>query len=231
MLRLIHIGKGMPVSYPVDPTGTFQPGQVAQLKQLGNEIVCGVSDGTAPIGIIDDINAVAFTAPAKDEVVVIGPIVGVDDGYGNYVSATEANKELRWPNIVRSSFVADYEGLILNVVNGILTAPVGTTLNYDSDGDGINESIRTIVDYMYRIGNIPGDNTTAGSGRITFWKDRGIFETDMYDTTARFVVNATLYVNADGMFTTSQPSASHPGVAMVTGPPTGLNNTLELLWY
>ena len=230
MLRLIQIGNSLPVSFPVDPTATFQPGQVAQLKVIGNEIVCGTSDGTAPFGIIDDINTAAFTAASKDEVVVISA-VGVGDGYGNYVTPIDVMKNLRFANIVRSSFTADYEGLILNDINGIVTAPAGSELNYDSDGDGIPDSIRTIVDYVYRIPNIPGENTTVGSGRITVWFQRGIFETDQFDTTQRYAVNATLFVNAEGKFTTHQSSPNIPGVAMVTGPPTGLTPTLELIWF
>jgi hypothetical protein len=230
MLRLIQIGNTLPVSFPVDPTATFQPGQVAQLKVIGNEIVCGTSDGTAPFGIIDDINTAAFTAASKDEVVVISA-VGVGDGYGNYVTPIDVMKNLRFANIVRSSFTADYDGLILNDVNGIVTAPTGSALNYDSDGDGIPDSIRTVVDYIYRIPNIPGENTTVGSGRITVWFQRGIFETDQFDTTQRYAVNATLFVNAEGKFTTHQAGPNLPGVAMVTGPPTGLTPTLEVLWF
>lgn len=229
MLKLIQIGNTLPLSYPVDPTSTFQPGQIAQLKVIGNEIVCGVSDGTAPFGIIDDINTSAFTAPVIDEVVVI-PAVGIHDGYGNYVNAISTMKNLRFPNIVRSSFVTDVEGLILNDVNGIIELPAGVALNYDSDGDGIPDSVRTIVSYIYRIANIPGDNTTIGSGHITIWFQRGIFETDQYDNKKRYVVNATLFCNADGLLTTEQPTASHPGIAIVTGPPTGINETLEFLW-
>lgn len=220
---------GLPVSFPVSPTDTFQPGQIAQLKQMGNEIVCGLSDGTAPIGIIDDINTSAFTAPVTDEVAVIS-VAGIHDGYGNYVSAVDAMKTLRFPNIVRSSFVCDVEGLILNDVNGVIEAPAGTEMNYDSDGDGVVDSIRTIVSYIYRIANIPGDNTTMGSGRITVWFNRGIYETDQFDTKARYVISASLFCNAEGMLTTTQPSANHPGIAIVTGPPTPLNNTLEFMW-
>lgn len=230
MLRLIQVGNTLPLSFPVDPSATFQPGQIAQLKVTGNEIVCGVSDGTAPLGIIDDINTSAFTAPVKDEVVVV-PLVGVvgPDGY-NLVAAVNTEKRLRFSNIVRSSFRADVEGLVLHDVNGVIEVPAGTPLNYDSDGDGIKDSLRTVVDYVYRIPNVPGDNTTVGSGRMTIWFARGIFETDQYDTTQRYVVNATLFVNEDGMLTTKQPSASHPGVAIVTGPPTGVVETLEFLW-
>jgi hypothetical protein len=230
MLRLVQVGNSLPLSYPVDPTSTFQPGQIAQLKVLGNEIVCGISDGTAPMGIIDDINTSAFTAPVNDEVVVI-PAVGIHDGYGNYISAIDTMKTLRFSNIVRSSFTCDVEGLILNDVNGVIEAPAGTELNYDSDGDGTADSIRVICSYTYRIANIPGDNTTIGSGRITVWFQRGIFETDQYDTKQKYVVNATLFCNAEGLLTTEQPTANHPGIAIVTGPPTGMNQTLEFLWY
>jgi len=230
MLRLISVGNTLPVSFPVDPVSTFEAGQVAQMKVIGNEIVCGTSDGTAPFGIIDDINTTAFTAPSRDEVVVISA-VGVGDGYGNYITPIEAMKNLRFANIVRSSFTSDFDGITLNEINGIITAPAGTRLNYDSDGDGIPDSIRVIVDYVYRIPGIPGQNTTVGSGRITVWFQRGLFQTDQYDTTQRYAVNATLFVNAEGKFTTQQLSPGHPGVAMVTGPPSGIDTTLELLWY
>lgn len=230
ILRLIQIGNTLPLSFPVNPSSEFQPGQVAQLNVIGNEIVCGVSDGTAPIGIIDDINTSAFTRPMIDEVVVI-PAVGTHDGYGRYVSVIDVMKDLRKPSIVRSSFTCDVEGLILNDNNGILIAPAGTPLNWDADGDGIPDSIRTIVSYIYRIANIPGDNTTIGSGRITVWFGRGIFETDQYDAKKRYVVNATLFCNGEGLFTTEQPTPSHPGIAMVTGPPSGINTTLELIWF
>lgn len=230
MLRPISIGNTLPVSFPVDPTSEFEPGQVAQMKVIGNEIVCGTSDGTAPFGIIDDINTQAFTAPSKDEVVVI-PAVGVGDGYGNYITPIVASKNLRFANIVRSSFTSDFDGITLNDINGIISAPAGTRLNYDSDGDGIPDSIRVIVDYVYRIPGIPGENSTVGSGRMTIWIQRGIFQTDQYDTTQRYAVNATLFVNAEGKFTTQQLSPNHPGVAMVTGPPSGIDETLELIWY
>jgi len=229
VLRLISVGNTLPLSYPVDPTSTFQPGQIGQLKVIGDAIVCGVSDGTAPLGIIDDVNASAFTAPVRDEVVTV-PVIAVSDGY-QLVVAMDTKGELRFPNVVRSSFTADIEGLVLNDVNGLITVAAGTPLNLDSDGDGILDSVRTIVSYIYRVPNVPGDNTTAGSGRITIWFQRGIFETDQYDTTQRYIVNAALFVNEDGLFTSAQPSSSHPGVAMVTGPPSGIVETLEVLWF
>jgi hypothetical protein len=227
---MIQAGNALPISYSIDPTAVFQPGQIAQLKVMGNEVVCGVSDGTAPMGIIDDVNSSAFTANSIDEVVDI-TAVGVNDGYGHYFSAAEAMKTLDFANVVRSSFVADIEGLTLIDTNGVLVAPAGTELNYDRDGDGIVDTIRTVVSYVYRIANIPGDNTTLGSGRITVWFARGIFETDQYDTTQKYVVNATLFVNSEGKLTTKQTGAGYPGVALVCGPPSSINGTIEFLWY
>jgi len=229
MLRIIHAGNTMPLSYPVDPSATFQPGQIGQLKVMGNNIMCGVSDGTAPFGIIDDVASSAFTSPSKDEVVTI-PCVAVSDGY-QLVAAIDTKGELRFPSVIRSSFIADVEGLILNEINGIITVQAGTALNFDSDGDGILDSLRTVVNYQYRIANIPGDNSTIGSGQITLWYGRFVLETNMYDTTQRYIVNATLFVNSEGMLTTKQESANCPGVAMVTGPPSGIVETLEALWF
>lgn len=228
MLRLIQIGNTLPLSFPVDPSATFQPGQIAQLKVTGNEIVAGVSDGTAPLGIIDDINTSAFTAPSIDEVVVI-PVVGVSDGY-QLVVAQNTEKRMRFANIVRSSFVADIEGLILHEINGVIEVQQNTPLNFDADGDGTFDSVKTVVSYQYRIPGIPGDNTTVGSSRMTVWFERGIFETDQFDTVQVYIVNATLFVDSEGHLTTAQPSASHPGVAIVTGPPSGIVQTLEFLW-
>jgi hypothetical protein len=228
MLRLIQVSNQLPVSFPVDYTATFQAGQIAQLKVMGNEVVCGVSDGTAPFGIIDDINTSAFTAPVTDRVVTI-LTVGIYMGDG-YYSAIESMATIH-PNVVRSSFVADVEGLLLNDENGLVIAPAGTKLNYDSDGDGIVDSIRTVVNYVYRIANIPGDSTITGSGRMTVWFGRGIYETDQFDTRQRYVVNATLFVNGEGLLTTEQLTPSHVGIGMVSGPPSGITPTLELIWF
>ena len=228
MLRLIQIGNSLPVSFPVDPTSVFQPGQIGQLKVIGNEIVCGISDGTAPFGIIDDINTSAFTAPVTDRVVIM-PAIGMLDAYGQFLSVMEVMAPIH-PNVVRSSFTADIPGLILNDENGLVIAPAGTPLNYDSDGDNVLDSIRTVVNYVYRIANIPGDNTTIGRGRSTLWFMRGIFETDQFDTRQRYVVNATLFVNGEGLLTTEQPTPAHPGIAMVSGPPSGITPSLEFLW-
>ena len=71
MLKVIHTGNALPMSLPVDPTAEFEPGMFAQLGLIGNDIVAGVSDGTAPLGIIDDVRTTAFTKAQVDEIVVI----------------------------------------------------------------------------------------------------------------------------------------------------------------
>ena len=142
MLRLVQVGNTLPFSYPVDPTASFQPGQISQLKVMGNEIVCGVSDGTAPLGIIDDTNASAYTSPVKDEVVIV-PVMPISDGY-RLVAAIDTKQELRFSNIVRSSFVADVEGLVLNDINGIVTVPAGTPLMLFNIGQKLGHKARTI---------------------------------------------------------------------------------------
>lgn len=229
MLRLIQVGNSLPMSYPVDISSTFQPGAIGQLKLIGNDIVIGLSDGTAPLGIIDDVRTNAFTQPVVDEIVII-PANGIDtDGY-YYYTHSNSKQELANANLLRTSFMSNYEGLILNPVNGILTLPAGSLLNYDSDGDGHADSVRTIVNYVYQVPSIPGDDTTTGSNRVTLWFQRGIFATDQFDTLQRYPINATLFVNENGILTTKQNSAMHPGVGIVTASPSANINTLEFLW-
>ena len=71
MLKVIHSGNAMPLSLPIDPTSEFQPGMFAQLGLLGNDTVATVSDGSAPLGIIDDVRTTAFTKSQIDEIVII----------------------------------------------------------------------------------------------------------------------------------------------------------------
>ena len=58
---------------------------------------------------------------------------------------------------------------------------------------------------------------------------RMFVETLNYDVHVKYPVNATLYVS-DGLLTTKQEAATHPGVAMVVNPPNALDATLRLMW-
>lgn len=222
------MGNTLPFSFPVDPNSEFQPGQIAQLGVMGNQVVCGVSDGRVPIGIIDDIKTHSFTAASIDEI-VIAPATGVLQN-GVLVTPVDIKVELQNPVILPSSFVSDPIDVELIPRNGVIVFLAGTPLNFSMTNSGIPDSIRTRVSYTYQIPNIPGDDSTFASGRVTVWFSRIIAQTDMYDTSVRYPVNATLFVNDKGMFTTHRISEEFPGVAIVTAPPTSLHSSLEFLW-
>src|SRR3954470_21048502 len=103
MFRIVQAGNSLPHSWPVDPNAEFQPGQLAQLNVIGNNIVAGVSDGTAPIGIIDEVKTRAHTAPAIDEVIIV-PVTGIGSPP---VAPMDIKAELANPNVVPSSFISN----------------------------------------------------------------------------------------------------------------------------
>lgn len=228
MLRIIHVGPPMPISYPVHPSAEFEPGQIGQLTVVGNDIMVTVSDGTAPIGIIDDSRTNSFSRPQVDEVVEINLAESEIeiDGNNNRVNTSTSVGYLEFPNIYQDSFVSDVS-LILNPVNGVVEIPAGTPLNYDSDGDGEFDSFKIICNYLYRIANKPGDDSTLGSNRVTVYYQKGIYATDQFDTREIYPLNATLYVGLDGRLTSKQPTPGHPGIAIVTGPPSAIESSLE----
>ena len=229
MLRVIQSGTGRPISYPVDPNATFLSGMIAQMKSIGGDIVAGVSDGISPFAIIDDIRDTAFSKPVIDEVVVIQAPSVTTDGYGNYYMGAEASQFLNNAYIIASSFVADVEGLSLNDINGALKAPVGAQLNYSTTG-GVFDAIRTLVRYSFQVPNISGEDSTIGSGRVTLWFTRGVFQTDQYEMSP-FAVNSNLYVSSEGKLTTEQSLANQPSVGMCLVPPGSVDTMLEFLWY
>ena len=228
MLRLIQVGNALPASFICDPSAEFQPGQIAELTVIGNQVMATVSNGTAPIGIIDEIKTKAFTNVSWNEVVIV-PATSVIGPSGVPVTPIDIKAELRRPNIVASSFNSTIN-VYLNPVNGIVTFLAGTPLNFDLIGSGSPNAIRTIVNYTYQVANIPGDDSTQGSGRITVWFNRMFAQTDQYETNQQYPVRANLYVSEYGFLTTRRPSAIHPAVAMVTAPPTPMNPCIEFLW-
>lgn len=228
MLRLTQVGNSLPFSFAVDPSAEFQPGQIAQLNVMGNQIVCGVSDGTCPLGIIDDMKSNSFTAAAIDEVKIV-PAVGVLSTNGQLVTPTDIKTELENSNIVERSFMNDIDVLLIPR-NGVIIIPQGTPLNFDNTGSGSPDSIRVVVSYTYQVPNIPGDDTTSASGRVTVWFQRIIAQTDQFETNQRYPVNANLFVSESGLLTTRMPSVNHSAVAIVTAPPTSLQESLEFLW-
>lgn len=234
MLKAVQIGNSLPFSFPVDPSAVFESGMIAELKLIGNDIVAGVSTGLAPLGIIDDINTKAFSQPMIDEEVIFGPdLIGtpVSGPGGQLVTATDNVTTLQNPSIIKGSFVSNYP-VIVNYKNGVIKIPAGSFLNYKVNPDPTAplDSIRIIVSYLYQVPDLPGDNTTLGSGRVTIWFQRAIWQTDQFDTTQGYPINATLFSGLDGKLTTKQPTPNHPGIAFVTGPPTANSILLEFMW-
>lgn len=225
----MQVGNTLPVSFICDPSAEFQPGQIAELTVIGNQVMATVSNGTAPVGVIDDIKTKAFTNVSWNEVVIV-PAVGVIGPDNVIVTPVDIKTELRRPNIVPSSFNSTVN-LVLNPINGVVTFVAGTALNFDAIGNGTPNAIRTVVNYTYQVANIPGDDSTQGSGRMTVWFERMFFQTDQYETNQQYPVRANLYVSEIGFLTTRRPSSIHPAVAMVTAPPTPMNPMIEVLYF
>ncbi len=202
---------------------------IAELTVIGNQVMATVSNGTAPIGVIDDIKTRAFTNVSWNEVVIV-PAVGVPGPNGTLVTPIDIKAELKKPNIIPSSFTSTTK-VVLNAVNGVINFVAGTPLNFDLVGSGQPNAIRTIVNYTYYVANIPGDDSTQGSGRVTVWFDRMFFQTDQYETNQQYPVRANLFVSETGFLTTRRPSEIHPAVGMVTAPPSPLNPMLEILYF
>lgn len=230
MLKVIHT-MGLPSSFPVHPSAEFEPGMLLQFMVVGNDIVAGISDGTAPCAICDDARTNAFTRPVIDEIIQI-PVSSesiTTDGNGKLVNSVEVSGLIENPHIIQSSFISDIS-VFLNYVNGVATIPVGTELNYSFAGTGINDGYKVIVSYIYRISNKPGDDTTASSGRVTGHYTRGFYATDQYETDQAYPLNATLFCSAAGKFTTKQINENYPGIALVSGPPSSTQSLLEFMW-
>lgn len=226
ILRILQSGNSLPISFIVDPAAEFEPGQVAQLGLNGNQQVCGVSDGRAPIGIIDDIKKNSFSSTSIDEEVIVTP---PDVIVNNGKTLIDIKAELRHSQVMPSSFVSRNLPVELKAENGVVTFLSGTELNYDSSGSGLPDSIRTVVSYTYQIPNVPGDDSTFASGMITVWFQKMLFATDQFETNQRYPINAPLFVSESGLLTTRQIDPQYPSIALVTAPPTSVAGALEAL--
>jgi hypothetical protein len=214
----------------VDPAAEFQPGMVASVTVIGNQVMGTVSDGTCPIGVIDDIKIRAFTAVSWNEVITV-PAIGVANPNvpGQLITPVDIKAELNHAYVAPQSFVSSVPVQLIPT-NGVIKFVAGTPLNYDLLGTGTPNAIRTTVNYTYQVPNIPGDDSTQGSGRMTFWYQRMFFQTDMIETNQTYPVRANLYVSEIGLFTTRRPSPVHPAIGITTSPPSPVNSLLEILW-
>lgn len=230
MLRLIQESNQLPYTWQVDPSAEFEAGMIAQLTVIGNQVMATVSNGSAPIGIIDDQKTKSFTANAWDETITI-PVPAPVVGPGNtLITSMDIKVELANPNVMPNSFMSIPVEVQLIPRNGVIVFPAGTILNYDLLGTGVPNAIKTNVRYTYQIPNIIGDDSTYASQRVTVWFGRMLAETNMFEVNQIYPVNANLFVSELGLLTTRQPAPNYPSVAIVTAPPSTLAATLQFLW-
>ncbi|MFZ4795924.1 MAG: hypothetical protein ACOYMA_00425 [Bacteroidia bacterium] len=128
-----------------------------------------------------------------------------------------------------NSFVCDIP-VYLKEKNGAVIIPTGTELNYDQNGTG-PDSIKFICSYMHQIPGVPGDDSVIGSNRITIWYGKMIFQTDQFEASQRYALNAPLFCNESGYLTTRQVTPTHPAIGMVVGPPSARLPNLEVLLF
>lgn len=202
---------------------------LAQLTVIGNQVMATVSNGSAPIGIIDDIKTKAFTSTSWDETITT-VATGVLGPNNQLVTPVDIKIELNNPNVLPSSFISIPVDCQLIPRNGVVIFPAGTPLNYDLLGTGQPNAIKTNVRYTYQIPNIIGDDSTQGSNRVTVWFQRMLAQCDKFETNQIYPLNANLFVSEIGLLTTRQPAPNYPAVAIVTAPPTPILGFLEFLW-
>lgn len=213
-------------SAPVDPSATFEAGQVAGLVEINGELFVTVSDGVSipPVGVIDDNKTRAFTGTVLDEVQLVPAPVTINSS-GQLVSTLDVMGSFDETNIIDSSFASNLD-IVLNPKKGVFTIPAGTPVNYD-DGQGF-VGFEIIASYRFKIVDFPGDDTTDGSGQISIHFNRGIFTTNIFDTLATYQPGSPLFVTRDGMLT-SQETGS-PMVAIALQPSSSVSNELMFMW-
>lgn len=226
-LRVLYTSGNTTGTWGLDPTVEIQAGMIAGLIEMGGDIFVTVSDGCniPPIGIIDDTKTEAFSKPSLDERIFI-PATGVSDGYGNLVSTVDVLGYLNNATIIPSTFVSSMD-VLLNPRNGVIQVPAGSILNQIDPQDPGKTGFEIFVSYNYQIPDLPGEDTTAGSGKVSVHIFRGIYTTDQFDPVVDYPLSAPLYCGKDGRFTT-EPWG--PIVGIVTGPPSILITELEFMW-
>jgi hypothetical protein len=229
MLRIIAEAMSLPYSWAVDSSAEFEAGFIAQLTIIGNQVVATVSNGSAPIGIIDDQKTRAFTGTAWDETVIV-PAAGVPGPNNTLVTPVDIKAELNNPNVLPNTFISIPVAVQLIPRNGVIVFPAGTPLNCDLLGTGIFNAIKTNVRYNFSQANIIGDDTTFASQRVTVWYSRIIFETNIFEPNQVYSVNTNLFCSEFGMLTSRQPAPNYPVVALCLAPPSPITPTLQALW-
>lgn len=235
MFNVLNPGRSVPIQRNLDPNAEFSAGMLGQLKFVGNSIVLGISDGIAPLGIIDDTREVAYLRPVIDEIVTYTPHPDWVDWTNPTIPKLKyaVQAHLQHANIAEYTYASNKPDIMLIPTNGDIIFPAGMALDVIMNPAGTEfDSVSAIVRYSYYVPNMPGLDTTAGSSKVTIWVNPAglIGATDQYESNVPYPLNCALYCSPKGRFTSEQTSANQPSIAMCLVPPTASNAALEFVW-
>lgn len=227
--------------YNVDPTATFEAGQVGMLATdaQGNTVV--TLAGSQPFGIIDDNKTVAFTQPVFGELHTTKVAAGSTwvANNANLVSGSQLVYKLSSTGVATP--VASPADYTIAYTSGIFTVvalgAIATAAPYlSSTGSGPADSIHVVVQYQFAVPGVAGADSTLGSGLVTLHFQKGEFAVSVYDTAALYAVGTKLFVgdgavgNAPlGTLTISTRTGNTQCVGAVTMPPSSSNPLLTLV--
>ena len=199
----------------VDPTVTFEAGQIGTLQGAGTGsslpqvTLAGTTTGGIPLGVIDDNKTTQFLATVVGEVIPSG---SANLNNANVVSGT----------LAFTAGTADPSATLAGVsyVNGTLAA--ATTL------PGVT------VNYSYVIPGKAGDDTTLASGKCTLWLQPGEYATDVYEvaagtgTAVAYTIGGPLYSSSNSKLTSvDETPGTGNSIGYVTKVPTNGNPFLH----
>ena len=148
------------------------------------------------------------------------------DQYGGLVSTVDSMGFLQNTNIIQNTFISTLD-VLLNPRNGNVIVEAGSQLNAIDPTDPSRTGFEITVSYSFQVPDLPGDDTTAGSGKLSVHIFRGIFSTDMFDPVVEYPLGGPLFCGRDGKFT-SEPNG--PVVGICTAPPSILIGEIEVMW-
>lgn len=186
------LGGGEMGNIDVDANATFQAGQIAAYDSTGAATVA--TTGSLPCGLFKWNKASTIYGIALDETITDA---------ASATTYTMAHANVSNVRVVDSigGLLVETTDYTINAVNGVITQ-VGNDL-------AVGETI--VVDYTYEKSeadlNEAGKNffntndDTAGASKVTLIQGNWRVYTDQFDTSQAYAVNDSLYVTADGKFT------------------------------
>lgn len=232
--------------FNVDPSATFEAGQVGQLRldaASGNGVV-GLAT-TKPLGLIDDNKTAAFTQPIVGEVHAVMTAAGATwlTNNANLVSGSDLAFLLSSTGAVTATLAKPTDYTATSYTNGLFTVTAGgaiaTDAPYlDTNGDGVADSVNVAIQYMFAVPGVSGVDSTLGSGLVTLHVFRGEFAISVYDTATTYAYSDKLAVG-DGtagkapLGTVTVLAGARTGNTQCIGacvqPPTSSNPMLTLI--